>query len=373
MTGGPIVGRSALHAALEHIGRQYSRYDVKTLAVRGERLILAASSWSDEAGNQSSFLLVIEIGEDDRIVRHVAFNEDDFDSAYSELESRYYAGEGAAFASNGLIVAGFLRAAEVLDVEAARLMCAPDFMLMVPPTAMAPQVRSLDEFFQWQRDRTRQVSSVKYALPAIRWLSPACSVFVADIQARGTDAEEYGWARIYVAEFSDGLLASIRQFDHEEDAFAYAEVRVRLPVTRLAVTNTASAAFISLLRAMQAGDLTDAPAGAFEQLVGQDRDLPGPFPEHTEGGDPGGAGGAGHGREQIQVGVQLGDHAGGQCPAGWFEGDPGAAVAPAEGERRAEGRQHPQVSGLAQHQRALLHDGCPGPGSQRPVTWAQGG
>ena len=42
-----------------------------------------------------------EIGSDGLNVYECRYDEDDFGSAYAELERRYYAGEGAAFAVNG--------------------------------------------------------------------------------------------------------------------------------------------------------------------------------------------------------------------------------------------------------------------------------
>ena len=42
-----------------------------------------------------------EIGDDGRFVYDGRFDEDDFEGAYRELERRYYAGEGAAFAEAG--------------------------------------------------------------------------------------------------------------------------------------------------------------------------------------------------------------------------------------------------------------------------------
>ena len=42
-----------------------------------------------------------EIGDDGRITYDCRFDEDDFEGAYRELERRYYAGEGAAFAEAG--------------------------------------------------------------------------------------------------------------------------------------------------------------------------------------------------------------------------------------------------------------------------------
>ena len=119
---------------------------------------------------------------------------------------------------------------------------------------MTAQERSLDEFFQWQRERSGPGLVGQYALSAAHWLSPACGVFLADVQARGTDTENYGWARIYVAEFSGGLLASIRQFEDEGAAFAYAEERIRVPASRQRFSNRASDVGL-LIAGMRAHDL----------------------------------------------------------------------------------------------------------------------
>ena len=93
--GDPIPGKVELRAAAERIVQQFSRFERRVLAVRGERLSLAWSRWSDAAGNETSYLHVYELGDDDVIVRDVRFDEDDFEGAYRELETRYYAGEGA--------------------------------------------------------------------------------------------------------------------------------------------------------------------------------------------------------------------------------------------------------------------------------------
>ena len=199
------------------------------------------------------------------------FDEDDFDTAYRELEHRYYAGEGAEYAANGEVSVKFLEAMDALDVEAARRVCVPAFRFFTPPATMTAQERTLDEFFGWLRERADQVSSVKNFGSVLRWLSPTCFVALGDVRARGTDGEEYAWARIYVGEFRGGLLASMRQFEDEDDAFAYAEARVRTPPTRLPVTNRATETFAALQRAMQANDLAAAIAQVAEDYYGADR------------------------------------------------------------------------------------------------------
>jgi len=253
-SGDPIRDRVGVRTAFEHICEQYSLFGGRMLAVRGERLYLAHYHWSDDAGNQTSGLALAEIGEDGRISYDGRFDEDDFDSAYRELERRYYAGEGLEFAANGRKMTSFLEAMDALDVEAARGVCLPAFRWFTPPSTLTAQERSLDEFFQWLQERAVQVSSVKNFGSVIRWLSPTCFIALGDVRATGADGEQYGWARIYAGEFRGGLFASMRQFEEEEAAFAYAAERMGTAGSLLAVSNRASNAVEDVIRALEAGD-----------------------------------------------------------------------------------------------------------------------
>nr|WP_082929738.1 BTAD domain-containing putative transcriptional regulator [Mycobacterium sp. 1164966.3] len=72
------------------------------LAIRGERLALVRTLYSGQDKRPGAFctelLRVAEIDTDERIVAYVAFDLDDVDAAYEELEARYLAGEAAPYA-----------------------------------------------------------------------------------------------------------------------------------------------------------------------------------------------------------------------------------------------------------------------------------
>ena len=110
LSGHPIEGRAGLRVATERILEQYSEFEARTLAVRGERLQLSWTRWSDDAGNETDYLHAFELGDDGRIVYAGRFDEDDFESAYRELDRRYYAGEGAAFTEAGAALTEFTAA-----------------------------------------------------------------------------------------------------------------------------------------------------------------------------------------------------------------------------------------------------------------------
>ncbi len=92
-----------MRVAIERLLAQYNRFESRRLAVRGERLQLGFGRFSNDDGYETTYLNVFEVGDDGRIVYEGRFDENDFEGAYRELERRYYAGEGAAFAEAGAL------------------------------------------------------------------------------------------------------------------------------------------------------------------------------------------------------------------------------------------------------------------------------
>ena len=82
LSGDPFSGKDALRAATQRILQQFSSFEPRILAVRGERLSLGWSRWSDDAGNQTSHLHVVELDDDGLAARDIRFDEDDFEGAY---------------------------------------------------------------------------------------------------------------------------------------------------------------------------------------------------------------------------------------------------------------------------------------------------
>ena len=274
LSGDPIEDLAALRVASGRLLEQYGSLEWRTLAVRGYRLALGWSRWWDEAGNKATYLAVFEVGDDGRFTHHVRFDGDDTVAAYRELDRRYYAGEGAAFAPNGHGPSDWLAAMDRLDVEAARSLAQPEFRWWTVPSALTSDHLSIDELFQWLQERARQVSSIRHSVSAICWLSPDCCIGIGDAKAQGLDGEQYEWTRLYVGEYRDGLLASIRQFelDDEDAAFAYAETLVAPRTSRLAVANRASeAAAASWLAMQEAHDVDALVKGYADQFTYDDR------------------------------------------------------------------------------------------------------
>ena len=76
------------------------------IATRGTRLVLCRT-WAETSGAfDVEALQIVEIDSDERMVALVSFGLDDFDAAIAELESRYLAGEAAAYTRTWSVIAG---------------------------------------------------------------------------------------------------------------------------------------------------------------------------------------------------------------------------------------------------------------------------
>ena len=214
---------------MKRIGEHYSAIDVRTQAVRGERLELDWGRWSDDAGNESANLHVIELGDDGRIAYQGVFDEDDFEGAYRELERRYSAGEGAAFAESGTAVTDCIVAVNRGDFDRLFGELSTPAMRIDNHSRSAFPDRSASDLRASFEELNAMIASARTWQSAMCWVSPAWSVTRLEREAVGPGGEQYSWARILVIEIRDGRLASMCQFelDDEEAAFAFGEQQVR--------------------------------------------------------------------------------------------------------------------------------------------------
>ncbi|BBY60121.1 hypothetical protein [Mycolicibacterium sarraceniae] len=148
-----MTSKTALRGVVERMLQQFSGFEHRIMAVRGENVALTWSRWSDVSGNQAACYHTYELDDDG----HLARNDRSADDLRASLEQLY-----------GMVAA----------------------------------VRS------W--------------FPALRWLSPTLLVARLDREGTGPDGERYSWVRILVISYRDGLLASIGEFDADDDAAAFA-------------------------------------------------------------------------------------------------------------------------------------------------------
>ncbi|MCV7300101.1 nuclear transport factor 2 family protein [Mycobacterium barrassiae] len=271
--GAPVVGRDAMRAAMKRLLEDYSHFEFRVLAVRGQRLHLVWSRLSDDEGNESITYYVDEVDDNGKITYHGRFDEGDFEAAYRELERRYYTGEGAAFAENGLPASDAPRAIsqDDLDTLFGNIMSA-DARVETRSRRAFPD-RSASELRAGFEALNTLVTSKRVWNSAVAWISPTCSITRLEREAIGIDGETYRWSMILVTEHRGGLVTSICEFDpdDEDGAFAYVEQRVQAQSSRLAVTNQASETAGRFFDALRARDSERAAACYSEQFVYADR------------------------------------------------------------------------------------------------------
>ena len=272
-SGDPIEGIAEMRTAVERLIEQYPRAQWRTLAVRGECLELRWSRWSDDAGNETTNLSVLELTEDGLIGYHGRFDEDDFESAYRELVTRYYTGEGAAYAEAGAVEADYMAAMNRGDLDRVfGELSTPDIHIENRSRSVFPD-RSAAEFRASVEKLNTMVAASRSWNAALCWLSPNWVVARQQREAVGPDGEPYAWTRIFVAEIRDGRMKSLCQFEleDEEDAFAYAQEHIRAASSRLSVSNRASRSADDGWLAMQAHDLDALIAGYADHFAYDDR------------------------------------------------------------------------------------------------------
>ena len=224
--GNPI---DDIRSAHERVVAQYSRFEGRTLAVRGERLHLVWSRWSNDSDFETCYLIVHEVNERGQVIYEGRFDEDNFEDAYRELTRRYCAGEGASFADGVAPAAEYLIALNGRDFD--RLsndLVDPDMRVENRTRSGFPD-RSADELRASHEELSRMVASTQSWHSVERWLSPNVCVARHERRAEGQDGERYEWTRLIVGEVADGRCTAMCAFEPEDEdaAFAYAEERVR--------------------------------------------------------------------------------------------------------------------------------------------------
>ena len=190
------------------------------------------------------------------VIASLTFDDDDFENAYQELERRYYGGEGAPFAEAGAVMSKLVAAGSRGDNDAVFGCSNRECGWRAAPAPSSS--RALDELRSSVDEFKAMVRSSRIWCAAVRWLSPTCAVVRHEREAVGHEGQSYEWSRIYALESHGGRFTGGCEFDieFEDEAFAYAEERLRASASRLAVTNRASVVAERLAKAIGAtGDL----------------------------------------------------------------------------------------------------------------------
>ncbi|HTL84705.1 MAG TPA: nuclear transport factor 2 family protein [Acidimicrobiia bacterium] len=143
-----------------------SSWSSRVIAIRGERLALLRRRWRGEgkdfAQSELEFLDLIESDDADRLLWEVAFNEDDLDGAFAELDGRYVADEGAPYRNVVETINDYCDAAANGDWERVAARLSDDFT--ATNTINTGPSASRDQWLTWlctERDELGVVGRVR--------------------------------------------------------------------------------------------------------------------------------------------------------------------------------------------------------------------
>ena len=264
---GVRLGRDAHISNLQAIADvQIANVAFPVVATRGDRLILARSRYLAPDSGPQTFLAealeIIEIDGDERVVRVVSFDPDDLDAAFSELDTRYLAGEAAVHAHTWSVVAGVFEALNHHETPAA-----------------TPDLVTIDH----RRGTPLAHSDLKAIVKTLNELTPDLSSYVEEVHrlrdnaalvmqvSRGTsegfDAE---WRILNLLTFDGDMVSRCELFDEVDIGAALARFdELIVPSPRL--ENAASRVFERMQHCFSARDW-DGMAGILaEHCYGHDR------------------------------------------------------------------------------------------------------
>jgi len=201
------------------------------IATRGQRLALSRSRFTGRdqgpGAYQTQLLDIVEIDATNRIAARVAFDLDDIDAAFEELDARYLAGEAAAHAHTWSLVAGAYTALNRRKFPATT----PDFVNVdhrrvtaFAPGDAAPYIRAL-----WD-----VAPDVKFYVEAVHRLSDLGVVVTHTVHGTTQEGFEADWREIELATVDGDQFNRSELFDGADIDAALARFdELSRPVSRL--------------------------------------------------------------------------------------------------------------------------------------------
>lgn len=121
-------GRDAVIANMRALSEAGLDITLSVVATRGERLALYRESTRDLGHKEFGveLLTIVDINADAKIAAHIAFDVDDVDAAFEELDARYLSGEAAAHAHTWSVITAGYAALNRHELPAA----APDYVIV---------------------------------------------------------------------------------------------------------------------------------------------------------------------------------------------------------------------------------------------------
>ncbi|WP_297737441.1 BTAD domain-containing putative transcriptional regulator [Mycobacterium sp.] len=234
--------------AFADIGAKTSAATV--IATRGERLVLCRTCISREdhqaGGFRIEMLIIVETSADKRILARVAYDPDDIDAAFAELDARYLAGEAAAHARTWSVVTQAYAALNRRELPPTT----PDWVNIDHRRGTSFASGEMPALLDAAWDFTTDLSNSIEAVHRLNDLGAVVTNASHETSQEGFDAE---WRVITVVTVEGDMLNRCEVFDEADlDAAIAMFDQLSRPTPRL--ENPASQAGVRLLEHLVAGD-----------------------------------------------------------------------------------------------------------------------
>jgi hypothetical protein len=210
VNSGALDGRDSVIAALSalaEVGVKHVTSEV--IAIRGERLVLSrtrsAGSERPEAFHVDA-LDIFEIDAHERIASHVAFDLDDVDAAFAELECRYVAGEAAAHSHTFSLIARAFAAINRRELPK----LTPDWVNIDHRRGIAFEPGDMTEFIRAIWDDTPDVNVYIEAVHRLSDLGAVVTQAATGTSQQGFAAE---WRAINISTVDGDLINRCELYD----------------------------------------------------------------------------------------------------------------------------------------------------------------
>lgn len=204
-------GRDAVVANMRALSQAGLDVSLVVVATRGERLALYRESTRDVGKEEFgvALLTIVEINADHQITAHIAFDVDDVDAAFAELENRYLAGEAAAHAKTWSAVtrsyAGVNRH-EILGIT-------PNSVFIDHRAALTSEQEDLGAYVPAVWDL---MPDIGVYIEAVHRLSDTGAVITHVARGASQDGFEAEWRTINVGTVEGDLVNRIEVFDETD-------------------------------------------------------------------------------------------------------------------------------------------------------------
>jgi hypothetical protein len=203
------------------------------IATRGEHLVLARHSFTVSGWPEvNQFIDVAEIDGDNRIAGQVAFDADDIDVAFDELDARYLGGEAAGHAGVWQLVMGGYDALNRLELPATT----PDWVNIDHRRVVTFEAGDLSASFRAMFDLAPEVRIYVEAVHRLSTLGAVVGHVAHGASQEGFDAE---WREVSLLTFEGNLIDRCEIFDEADLDVAIARFDgLSLPTARLENTTS---------------------------------------------------------------------------------------------------------------------------------------